>query len=307
MTALPRAEEGVLMAPDVAHIGYHRTGTNFLQAEVFPAMARDLHVPDGSGWELFKLPTGAPLDLAAAEAFYGPRRAAAGEGRLLVMTHESLSGTITDDNLETPARLARLNPAMRVLVVLRSQYSIFPSLYHLHVKGTGPLRYPDYLREALAGGKCDYLAMVERLHEAFGPERVWVGLYEDLQADAQGFVDGLSAFLGLASPRLAPRAEAVNRSPSLAVINARRLGNALMGGSGAESEQRLTGWRHWLRERAAAVAHKSDAALRTIGANGPASLETAETRALIAEQRGAGNRRLADLIRKPLDELGYPL
>ena len=298
-----RSAESALAAPDLAHIGYHRTGTNFLQSEVFPLLEDELFVPDGSGWELFQLEPGAPLDRAAADAVYRPRRAQAGDGRLLVMTHESLSGTILRDAPETADRLAALNPAMRVLVVLRSQATIFPSLYHLHVKGGGSLAYPDYLRRALEGGKCDYLATVERLHAVFGAERVWVGLFEDLQASPQGLVDELCGFLGLSPPRLAPAPAVVNRRPGAARMRARRAGNALLAGDG----ERPTGWRHGLRELAGALAEKGEALAGRLGRERAAGPGDAHTAALIRERHAEGNRKLAALIGRPLDELGYPV
>lgn len=146
----------------VFHIGYPRTGTTWLKWTVLPRFA-------------------AELDAAGVE----------------VVCYEGFSGSALRDDLEIAERLGRTDPASRIILTLRSQTDLIPSLYWQYVKGGGRLRYPDYARAVIDNGKFRYADMLKVVYAEYEAQDVFVAVFEDLQADAAGFLTALFGFLGV--------------------------------------------------------------------------------------------------------------
>jgi hypothetical protein len=98
------------------------------------------------------------------------------------------------------ARIAEALPAVRLIFMLRDPVKRTYSRYWHHVT-RGRLtcsfeealtRYPSIVLEST------YAPGLRRYLDIFGPERVHIGLFEDFLADRQGFIDGVTDFLGLA-------------------------------------------------------------------------------------------------------------
>ena len=103
------------------------------------------------------------------------------------------------------AHLRRLAPDARVLYVLRDPVDQAWSQYRHHrgktaAKRAGlPLDDPKhFLALEMNAGHRAYAPIIDRLTEAFGPERLKVLFHEDIHADPTAALAGICGFLGLA-------------------------------------------------------------------------------------------------------------
>lgn len=112
-----------------------------------------------------------------------------------------LDATTWLTSARTPARLAALNPAARIVVILRDPVARLWSHYW-HLVGSGRATLP--LDEALLSARgtllkrSGYLAGLRRWSAAFPREQLHVLVLEEYARAPQAHVDALCAFLGLA-------------------------------------------------------------------------------------------------------------
>ena len=107
-----------------------------------------------------------------------------------------------------PARIAALNPAMRLLVCLREPVDRAFSDYLDLVKNgqhdgsfeTALERFPRLVERGR------YATHLRRYGQHFPAEQMHVGLFDDLRADAQAYADEVYAFLDVAPMSLPPGA-----------------------------------------------------------------------------------------------------
>ena len=78
---------------DFYHIGYHKTATKLLKRHVFPQLRPEM---DKAGISL--------------------------------LSREGLSGSLFEDDLTVPQEIAAVNPEAKIIICIRSQYTIFPSI-----------------------------------------------------------------------------------------------------------------------------------------------------------------------------------
>ena len=140
--------------PLLVHVGYHKTGTSWLQTQVFDDERRG-----------FTTHTGFPRhriaeDFAGPEVFsfsakrtrdaYLPALGIAQErGLTLVLSHERLSGYPGSggyDRKQLADRLAETFPEARVLLVLREQRALIRSMYSQYITDGGDQYLHEFLR-----------------------------------------------------------------------------------------------------------------------------------------------------------------
>ncbi len=285
--------------PDIAHVGYHRTGTNFLQKRVFPLLDNKVFRARTSGRRFFTDERG--FDEEGARAYFESEQVRNTEAKPLLVSDERFTGTRERDDLSIPGKLKRLNEEMRVVVVLRAQPDIFRSLYHLHVKTGGSRSYEDFVRHVVAAGRCDYEAMVRCLMDNFGPERVRILLYEDLKRSPQNFIDEFCDFLGVDRVRLSEEPPKTNARESDAVLRYRRLANQKI-----HTGQPLRGWRRAVYGLGDRAVMRFDAAARQLVRWPLGEIDRDAGKDLILSRYAESNRRLSALIDRPLGDYGYP-
>ena len=185
------------------HIGYHRTGSSFLQTELFPLM---------SG-------VAVTSDSCEAKCYIN-----APDCDLAILTNESLSSDLKCDTPQRAPELARTFPGARILIGIRSQYSVMRGAYHLHMKSGAPDDYETFVK-ARCGRVFDYARTVDAYRQAFGPDSVFVLLHENLSRDPVGSMAALLRFAG-SDPALATkvrnrRIKASAGDPMLCVLRSR--------------------------------------------------------------------------------------
>lgn len=164
------------------HIGFHRTGTSFLQTELFPLI---------------------PASALTQYIDEAERNGADRSLRLSILTNEYLSSDLKHDKPEMAQELAARFPGARILIGIRSQYSMMRGVYHLYVKGGGTDGYEDFVK-VRCGRLFDYARTVDAYQAAFGRDNVMVLPLENLSRDLLGSLSALLRFVG-ADPHIAAR------------------------------------------------------------------------------------------------------
>jgi hypothetical protein len=193
------------------HIGYHKTGSTWLQRFVF--QSRDLGFTRllGDLKGKFVATHDLRFDADATRAAIRPKlELALAEGLVPVVSEEHFSGDLNqrmNDSVRIADRLAAVFPDARVLIVIREQRAMILSTYRQHVMNGGLLS----LEAFVAGGvwwhafpfelrQYAYDQLIAHYHTRFGADNVLVLPYELLRRDGRDFVSRILDFAG-AEPR----------------------------------------------------------------------------------------------------------
>jgi hypothetical protein len=190
------------------HIGYHKTGTTFLQKRVFTEEKTFFNPWARSGTPIDHIALAHPLrfDPAAVRAEFYSSRADTDE-RIPVVSHEGLSGVPFRGRYYgelVPDRLSKVFPDARILIGIREQKTMLLSLYAQYVSQGGHRSLSDLLgpRErrpgflpALRLDHLEYDLMLDLYRDRFGPESVLMLPLEILSRTPQEYHDRLAAFL----------------------------------------------------------------------------------------------------------------
>jgi Sulfotransferase family len=218
-----RDAEGVTLP--LVHIGYHKTGTNWLQEELFGDPRT------GYRW-LGKQPLTHPVhtlvrarpfdfDPAAVRSEFEPMLAEAErDGLLPVVSFPRLSGHPYSggyDSRQIADRIAQVFPEGRILVVIREQRSMIVSTYKQYVNAGGEAKLGHFLQPSkqrewrVPGfdyGHFAYDGLIGHYRSLYGADTVLVLPYEQFVADGPGFVEAIARFAGREIP-----ADAIARLP----------------------------------------------------------------------------------------------
>jgi hypothetical protein len=198
------------------HIGYHKTGTNWLQEEVFA------NSKTGYRW-LGKRPLSHPVhrlvrdralefDAVGLRAQFEPMlRAAEESGLLPVVSFPRLSGHAFSggyDSQELADRVSSVFPDARVLIVIREQRSMIVSSYKQYVPAGGVCTIERFLAADPESrrvprfdfGHFAYDRLIRYYQSLFGRDSVLVLPYEQFVQDGRGFVAAVGEFAGRPIP-----------------------------------------------------------------------------------------------------------
>jgi hypothetical protein len=202
------ASKGPVTMPEgrrlLLHIGYHKTGSSWLQRELFrmPRAWDEAPHPDNALTSGFFAPCSRkeisshlvwdqPLrfDATLARDFFADRvDHAFGRSLIPVVSHERLSGLPQIggwDSKEIADRLAEVFPSARVLIVVREQASMLLSLWKGYVKRGGKRSAERFVAAQLSPGPMgplaqhlEYHRLIHHYHRLFGRENVLVLPFE---------------------------------------------------------------------------------------------------------------------------------
>lgn len=202
-----------LGAPPLIHIGYHKTGTTWLQSGLFaersagfcrPWVSREIRellvFPDGYTYEAARAREGFRVGIEAAEM----------SQLVPVLSDERLSGSPHAGGYDSALlcdRLAEVFPEARVLIVIREQESAILSVYRQYVRNGGAAPLSKYLRPRNPAeipqfrfSHYEYHHLVGRYLKRFGKEQVCILPFEQLRKAPAAFLARISAFAGLPEP-----------------------------------------------------------------------------------------------------------
>src|SRR5215204_551922 len=194
------------------HIGYHKTGTTWLQRHVFGDY--------GTGFSQL----GGAQRLIAVDPFdFRPKRIrkqmerkmgqAQAQGLVPVLSSERLSGEPHFGGYDSELiadRLATVFPNAKVLVIVREQTSMFLSIYKEYIRRGGAASLRQYLATPRDGywlpqfrfEFLEYHRLITRYQDLFGAESVMVLPYELLRRQPTTFLGQIGEFVSV--PPVAP-------------------------------------------------------------------------------------------------------
>jgi len=229
-----------MLANLLLHVGYHKTGTTWLQRQVFPDAEAGYALVAGADdlQPVFVDPN--PFGFDPAEAHRSFERGigeAREKGLIPVLSYERLSGSPHAggyDSRPIADRLAAAFPDARVLVVIREQTSMVVSLYKVYIRmgGTASLRqYVDPPPQSSARAPLfrfdflEYHRLVGYYQQLFGTENVLVLPYELLEKKPRRFLRRIGEFAGMSTSVKNARLRPVNVSPSAFSLSVKRQAN----------------------------------------------------------------------------------
>ncbi len=183
------------------HIGYHKTGTTFLQKLVFPLLKANLvMIPD--------------VTYIAQSKNYDPKhfiemlnnQYVVDKYDKTIMSQETLSGRGDGnpvwDKYLIAKRLHATFPGGKILIVIRNQFDYILSLYTFRVikRGIEKRNLSDYLEDIFEKrllNKLRYDELIKYYINLFGKESVLVLTYEQLVKDHNKFISKISQFINV--------------------------------------------------------------------------------------------------------------
>lgn len=218
------------------HIGYHKTGTTWLQRRIFndPSLGFTEVWPPDAVEHLFVATNPFTFDPGSARRALGSFLTAADERNLVpVISHERLSGQPLQGSIDSRAIADRLSltfPRARVLIGIRAQDTMLLSLYkQITTHGLDQWRFRDFLTYRLNDPKLppvldvlEYHHLIRYYQGCFGADRVLVLPFESLR-DPTRFVGRIAEFAGIEVPTDVPRDLENAGMPSAAVALTRVL------------------------------------------------------------------------------------
>jgi hypothetical protein len=215
------------------HIGYHKTGTTWLQRYVF-----------GDSETGFSQMGGAQRLIAVNAFDFRQRRIrkqmerqmgrAQGKGLVPVLSSERLSGEPQFGGYDSELiadRLATVFPNARILVVVREQTSMFLSIYKEYIRRGGAASLRQYLATPRDGywlpqfrfAFLEYHRLIRYYQDLFGAESVLVIPYELLRTQPDTFLRQIGEFVDV--PAIQRQVRPVNVSLSAFALALKRQAN----------------------------------------------------------------------------------
>lgn len=197
-------------APDVLHVGFSKCASTFLQAffsghpEIFLVNQSHYFAPfELSDFERGREQYYRLFDGAASSQV----RLESDEHIILPLFHPVLAAAATtlESVEEVCRRIQMVQPAARIVLVIRNQVDLILSRYSEYVLGGGKGDFGFFVEEFL---RCSedgvnyyqnyYARIIEMLRSAFGEDGVLVLLQEDLARNEAATIERLCRFLGVA-------------------------------------------------------------------------------------------------------------
>jgi hypothetical protein len=212
------------MTEPVIHIGYHKTGTTWLQRKLFANAElgyRRIALTQG-GVDLHRIHD-LDFDAARCRAEMAPKlEHCEREGLIPVISSMRLSGNPHSggyDSRSIADRLAAVFPGARVVVVIREQRSMILSTYAQYVKAGGPCSLRAYLltpddarRPGFRFEQLRYDRLIAHYQRLLGKERLLVETYERFRDEPHAFAETVAAFCGGKAPPPEAEGAVLNRS-----------------------------------------------------------------------------------------------
>jgi len=210
-----------MLSDPLIHIGFHKTGTTWLQRELFHSdsdcfcpLTPDRNLNSGKfigkhfvrDHERYLLSSFVMNTGALQQAVDAALKCIDPGDRVPVISYERLSGNPHAGSFDARTIADRIKagfPEARIFCVIREQQDIILSTYFQYLKIGGTDTITDYLTRSYDGRRpgfspaaFTYIDLVDYYHGLFSPENVLVLPYEMLRDSAREFLRRLGDFTG---------------------------------------------------------------------------------------------------------------
>lgn len=179
-------------APDIMHVGLHRTGTSYCQKLLFPLLGADVKYFTQSEVKL----RGSKA-IAKNEQLITIIRQSIKTNRKLLLSQESYLGGLDFSDFANISKLKKIKPDLKIIVTVRSQSHLIPSLYSQKLKAhcyRGSLT--EFCQQIIESKKLDYNFLASRLYQSFNHNEVLFICAEDLFTRPAQIFSEISRFIG---------------------------------------------------------------------------------------------------------------
>ncbi len=228
------------MAGILIHIGFHKTGTTFLQEQIFKSQSLGFASPVERKLlrDIFVGANPFDFDPEATKSLLYPRLSPVEEqGQVAVLSHEQLSGQLSGGGFGLRRRNREVSrkemadmlhlcfPKAKILIIVREQRDTIRSIYKYLVSGwhgrlsasidefldQRPLE--DLYAPLFDFRQLEFHWLDEYYRLLFGSAQVLTLTYEELVADPDAFVRRICAFVEL-EPKIIPHFSRMNAGAS---------------------------------------------------------------------------------------------
>ena len=193
--------------PLLLHVGYHKTATTWMQGLLFRRMHGYRKVATQA--EVFAnivRPHGFRFDPGPMRDLIARKLDGLAPGEVPVISSEVLSGHPFQGGHESDIyaeRLHRIAPEARILITIRNQMRILPSVYMQYLQRGGRMPYDRFFAGESRVGyfgftpeHFEYDLLIAHYQRLFGRENVYVLTQESLVADMEDIAERLAEFAG---------------------------------------------------------------------------------------------------------------
>jgi len=213
---------------DFIHVGDYKTGTSWLQQNVFPFHPEIQYL--GDPFENHELQTVIrelvdcrDLDFDADQLSLRFKKNFTKDlTKITGISREALSQShyITGEHAKRNAqRLKAVFGNVKIIYVIREQISMLASIYSQYLKAGGTRSFYDWFLDPIECKgiieRLKYDKNIEMYYEIFGQENVLVLLYEELRSDRSTFLKKIYVFIGCKDISCIPLHEKRNVNSSL--------------------------------------------------------------------------------------------
>ncbi|MDA0772019.1 MAG: sulfotransferase [Cyanobacteria bacterium] len=207
--------------PPLIHIGYHKTASSWLQANLFDDYGFKRFIAQSEIRDRIVLPNALDFKATELRSYYD---SCVTNGEFVsVISNERLSGNPHSggyDSKELADRLYASFPEAKVLIVIREQVSAIFSSYIQYIRVGGPCSIDDYLEPTVRNipilplfnfEHFNYCRLVSYYYDLFGKDKVLVLPFELFKNNPVGFCSKITDFTGLAAAETLPFTKTKNK------------------------------------------------------------------------------------------------
>ena len=208
----------IVIQPNYFHVGYGRAASTWIQNKIFSNLDEVFLLDNSKEWLIKNAKSKAEL-----RKFFKKKH-----NKKYLQSEESFTGNEFRDFYEIPEKLSWVNPNAKILIIIRSQFTIIQSYYYLYLKKGGILSFSDYFKIIIENKKFNYLELYNAYRNFFG-KNVKILLFEDFLKTPKLFVNEISQWLGLKNKFDINDYKKINKSPNYSNLILLKLLNNFLG------------------------------------------------------------------------------
>jgi hypothetical protein len=185
----------------VLHVGMHKTGTTFLQWNVFPYVDAKFH------WHLFyKSEFKNILDLDKepdSKKIQNYIQNNFSKNKLNIISEENIytyQFTKEDDRFKRLDRIRKVFPEAKIIIGTRKAEDSIASWYVEYVAVGGTQDFQGFLKNFMNLDKLDSAPYIEKLKEYYGKENAFVYTMDELRKDQDKLIENICKFMDVKKP-----------------------------------------------------------------------------------------------------------